>query len=456
MRAAPILLPLVLTAIAPGQVWHLRAPSLSPSARDAHAMVYDAARGVTLLFAGDGRRVLDDTWEWDGSLWTQLQPAASPPRRSWHAMAYDGARSVAVMFSGAKYSTGLHNDTWLWDGLAWTQAVTPNAPSPRAHHAMVFDERRQVVVLFGGANYNPPLLDDTWEWDGVVWRERRPAERPPGRAMHGMTYDQRRGVVLVFGGLSRSGPGYHDDTWTWDGTRWARVPTRVQPPAMTATALEYDPRRDRTVLVPGFGRSRYLDTWEFDGADWAARPLSPQPGTKQDGELVYDTARETLVLFGGRSSSNFSNETWEYAPAVAARLDPIGTSCAGSTGTPALVQAAAWELPWLGSSFTVHVTNVPAALAVGWVGSSSTSWVGGALPAPLAFLGAAGCSVWVSPEVAQPLPTSVATVSWTVPVPAVASLIGLDVFLQALVVDPAANPAGFTTTNGLRAHIGQR
>jgi len=48
-------------------------PSVHPSARIGHAMAYDSARGVTVLFGGLDRSGAhcDDTWEWNGEIWRQ-------------------------------------------------------------------------------------------------------------------------------------------------------------------------------------------------------------------------------------------------------------------------------------------------------------------------------------------------------------------------------------------------
>ena len=79
----------------------------SPSARGAHAMAYDSARHRTVLFGGTttGNDYLGDTWEWNGAgggAWNQRMvsgPLAPSPRYN-HAIAYDSARGVTVLFGG--------------------------------------------------------------------------------------------------------------------------------------------------------------------------------------------------------------------------------------------------------------------------------------------------------------------------------------------------------------------
>lgn len=139
--------------------WAQRDPANHPSARYGHALAYDAARGVTVLFGGyDNNGTLNDTWEWDGEDWVQRTPSNSPSQRYTHAMAYDSARGVAVLYGG--YSGGFLDDTWEWDGDDWVQRTPSTIPPARHTHAIAYDDIRGVTVLYGGL----PNLEDTWEY----------------------------------------------------------------------------------------------------------------------------------------------------------------------------------------------------------------------------------------------------------------------------------------------------
>ena len=82
-----------------GFTWTLKSNS-GPSPRYYHALAYDSARGVTVLFGGyDIGGDNGETWEWDGTSWT-LRSSTGPSRRELHAMAYDSARGVTVLFGG--------------------------------------------------------------------------------------------------------------------------------------------------------------------------------------------------------------------------------------------------------------------------------------------------------------------------------------------------------------------
>ena len=91
--------------------WSQPASRPPPTARTAHAMAYDAARGRVVLFGGSTGVGGNNTWEWDGSQWLEQTSATPPPDpRSGHAMAYDAVRSQIVSFDGG---SGLPDDeTW--------------------------------------------------------------------------------------------------------------------------------------------------------------------------------------------------------------------------------------------------------------------------------------------------------------------------------------------------------
>jgi hypothetical protein len=187
-----------------GVTW--RQVDAGPPARAYAALVDCRDRSVMLLFGGaapgPGRTELGDTWEWDGRRWTQSLTRGPPPRRS-HAMAFDDARAVAVLFGGDGGDGRLLDDTWTWDGRAWREVdVSGPRPSPRHSHAMAFDPARGEVVLFGGFD-GRAHLDDTWTWDGARWTPLAASTRPPGRKTHGLVHEAGRGRLLLFGGSQR-------------------------------------------------------------------------------------------------------------------------------------------------------------------------------------------------------------------------------------------------------------
>ena len=71
----------------------------------------------------------DDTWEYDGDTWVETSPPVSPGARNQHAMTYDSARGVMVLYGGLDPS--YLGDTWEYDGDVWLERPTPTAPAPR-------------------------------------------------------------------------------------------------------------------------------------------------------------------------------------------------------------------------------------------------------------------------------------------------------------------------------------
>jgi hypothetical protein len=184
-----------------GNNWTERSSDNGPEARQLHAMAYDSARGVTVLFGGAKPPYLtrlDDTWEWNGTDWTQRFPVHHPTEYGY--MAYDSARGVSILFCR-------DFTTWEWNGTDWTQRTPANHPLQISD--MGYDSARGVTVLFAG------LTSKTWEWDGTNWTQRITANSPSERAGYQIEYDSTRGVTVLFGGT------YSYDIYRyWYGDTW--------------------------------------------------------------------------------------------------------------------------------------------------------------------------------------------------------------------------------------------
>ena len=201
-----------------------------PGPRYAHGLAYDSLRDRVVLYGGViGSNVsTNDTWEWDGDRW---EPTArsGPFMRRGTAMVFDAQRGVVVLFGGTYQQAGVDTylgDTWLWSGSEWQPVATSGPlPSRRAEHAMAYDSRRGRVVLFGGYSFAEgprTYLSATWEWDGATWAQVSRAG-PQGRCGHTLAYDSERQRVVLFGGRVGSfGELSLRDTWECDGDAWTR------------------------------------------------------------------------------------------------------------------------------------------------------------------------------------------------------------------------------------------
>jgi hypothetical protein len=267
-----------------GARWSHLGAADGPGPRSHFGIAYHDALDLVLLHGGlalgaDGPTRHGDLWSWNGRAWSPVLGAGDGPgARDHHAMVYDSARGVVVLFGGNRGTPGKEvelDDTWLYDGTRWTLDAGARPPA-RSTHRLVYDSRRQRVVLFGGWSA-AGLLGDTWEWDGVAWRLASTAG-PSARFASRMAYDARRRQTVLFGG--RGAEGDLADTWTWDGTAWTQhAPTG--PSARNVHAMAYDPRRERVVLYGGLhAGDRLADTWTWDGARWQRAPDDARtPGT---------------------------------------------------------------------------------------------------------------------------------------------------------------------------------
>lgn len=93
-----------------------------PRARYAHGMVFDERLGVVLLYSGAAAHrdaPLADMWQWDGARWAEIRlTGPTPGFRYQPVMVYDRARGKTVLYGGLQ---GSSNDTWEWDGHTWAE-----------------------------------------------------------------------------------------------------------------------------------------------------------------------------------------------------------------------------------------------------------------------------------------------------------------------------------------------
>jgi len=407
--------------------WTLRATT-GPPAQYGHAMAYDSARGVTVLFGGYNFPSKGDTWEWDGGVWT-LRDTMGPPL-GHPVMVYDTARRVTVLFNG--------EETWEWDGATWTQRAT-TVPSLRWDHAMAYDSARRVTVLFGGkffGTYN----HETWEWDGTNWTKKGNGG-PPDRGGHAMAYDSARGVTVLFGGFAYD--VYYDDTWEWNGTGWHK---RVSsgPRERAYHAMAYDSARGVTVLFGGGKDHPYgASTWEWDGTDWTQRDFHEPPEGRNRHAMVYDSARAFTVLFGGFTDPEKNGDTWEWDGKGDAAWTNYGAGWPGTNGIPTFTAA---KDPVLCTAITLDLANslgasTAAGLLIGLAQTDQPTVYNGHLlvvPLNIRLLSLPGAGL----PLAGPLPCD-------------STFCGRSVYLQALELDPGASQ-GISFTRGLRLVLGSQ
>lgn len=240
-----------------GTDWTLRTPLLSPPARQGAAMAYDSARGVAVLFGGSlagNYANFDDTWEWNGTYWTERNPPMHPSVRYDMPMVFDASRGVVMLFGGGHGPTQ-YNDTWEYNGVTntWTQRTTSLQPTARFRHGLAYDSARQRTVLFGGYSDAAPYLADTWEWNGTNWTPTAPPHHPSARQVSfAMSFDSHRSKVILFGGNDAN--GLLGDTWEYGGT----PSVHIVHPAAGEVAL-----RDCTFRIEWTAQNISNPVWKF-------------------------------------------------------------------------------------------------------------------------------------------------------------------------------------------------
>jgi len=241
-------------------------PQKSPTPRRDHALAFDPQSGGTVLFGGfNGIANKADTWQWNGLIWVNKTPGVnanpagpSPSARRNHAMAYDAANNVIVLFGG--HDGAINDETWLWNGTSWTLASPANRPPARQNHAMAFDANRNRIVLFGGDDVI--LFNDTWEWDGVDWQPAPPSlTLPPApRRGHAMAYDADCGRIRVFGGET---PGPSGELWERDGTEWTLVTRLLAPSGRGQVAGAFHGGVHQFLVFGGATPALSSETWTW-------------------------------------------------------------------------------------------------------------------------------------------------------------------------------------------------
>jgi hypothetical protein len=217
-------------------------------------------------------------------------------------------------------------------------AAAPAVPSPRLGMGMAYDAARGQAVLFGGET-DTDHFGDTWTWDGTDWAKPSPAHSPSRRVFPGMAYDVASGQVVLFGGLDGAGR-YRSDTWTWDGTDWTERFPAHSPSPRYSMGMTYDAARDQVVLFGGASRFPFADTWTWDGTDWTERSPVHSSSPRYGMGMAYDAARSQVVLFGGNygGSGGFLRDTWTWDGTDWAQHIAGSLSLEPKSGKPTFVQ----------------------------------------------------------------------------------------------------------------------
>ncbi|HEX5054241.1 MAG TPA: hypothetical protein VFZ65_20855 [Planctomycetota bacterium] len=153
-----------------------------------------------------------------------------------------------------------------------------------------------------------------------------------------------------------------------------------------------------------------------------------------------------------QTGPGFPPGSWVILVESGAEYRSFGSGCPGSNGTPTLTGGSV--LPVLGQIVLFDAVNLPNPSLI------DLMVLGQGLLSPAIDLGLVfgsapvGCTVAVQPIVLAQLTTVSGNASLGIPVPLATNLVGESVLGQVVSLDPTANAAGWTSSNGVRAVLG--
>ncbi|MHA1673291.1 MAG: Kelch repeat-containing protein [Promethearchaeota archaeon] len=208
-------------------LWTNMEPILKPSGRSGPSMVYDSDSQKVILFGGNGDDGLDnETWTYDlgTNLWTNMNPTLKPSARYGHSMVYDSDSQKVILFGGDTEGVS-DNETWTYDLRTnmWTNMDPTHNPSGPFLSSMVYNSDSQKVILFGGYSSADGWDNETWTYDlGTnLWTNMNPTHRPSARYGHSMVYDSDSQKVILFGGGDIAGDD--DETWMYSLNQYSKT-----------------------------------------------------------------------------------------------------------------------------------------------------------------------------------------------------------------------------------------
>ena len=154
----------------------------------------------------------------------------------------------------------------------------------------------------------------------------------------------------------------------------------------------------------------------------------------------------------------FTNGAWGALPFGITDVPAWKIVCAGGGNNTAVPVLGSAVLPEIGFPFTVDLSFAKAnANATIYIGVSNTKMGTFNLPLDLAPFGAAGCTVLMSADVGLGVKTNTTgRASFKISVPNDKTLVGIQVYFQAMVVDAGANSLGLAFSNAATVKVGTR
>jgi hypothetical protein len=206
------------------------------------------------------------------------------------------------------------------------------ATSPlRCSHSVMSQRGANPVVLMDTANYPgfSNFLNQTWTWNGTTWARSGSgvvdASGPlPLRADFAMGYDGYN--IMLFGGKGESSTsGVQSDTWTYNGSAWTHEAPATVPFGRfkSELALITAAGANKAVMFGGSNVLNFLnETWVWNGSAKTWTLVSPATSPQARVDHMFAGGPTFCVLFGGKNSNSLLGDTWKFDGSTWTQLTP--------------------------------------------------------------------------------------------------------------------------------------
>lgn len=286
-----------------------------PSARNMHAMAFEAKTNSILVFGGalSNNTYSNELWSWNGTVWSKLNETG-PNGREDAMLVYHRVNTKTYVIGG-RTNTNVFTDFWEWDGTAW-RLLTNSLPFGALDHAAAaYDIKNNRILVFGGANSANNYTNDVWMWDGTTWSKVVTTGTPPsGRISSHFVVNPENNKVYIFGGFAKPNQVL-SDVWELAGTVWTKVSDNM-PGNTLAGSVAKSPVADEFVKFGGAVNANPTtlsgDTYTWNGSAWQQKTVSTTPTGRFLHAMAYDRQRNKTYLFGGAANGISLNDFWEW------------------------------------------------------------------------------------------------------------------------------------------------
>lgn len=190
------------------------------------------------------------TWILSANGWRRIRTATNPPPLFGSSLGCDPVTGQCVLFGGLKQVFGdakrllskrVVAETWLWNGSTWKQIHTLHHPSARFDASISWDSYTHQLILVGGLYFarGAYYYSDTWMWGSKSWHlVSRSRKLTVEIVPESMTYDPNmKGLILS----DLIGRVYE---WFWDGKTWKLLAPNFASPLLNGNNSEVQMQYD--------------------------------------------------------------------------------------------------------------------------------------------------------------------------------------------------------------------